>query len=407
MVLKLIEKLQPRRVSMSVPEAAPRGFSQFALDIRSFERTLYRLVASSFVLSGVAAIAKATPLDAAQIATITLIGTIAGSAGVLTTYLAWPQRPDEEQYHTILFDPVSSTKAVRICFAVSLVTIILYAVLTTERTLTLLLGAVGIYFFFRGMVTAGLATRRMESQQRLWNEIGSEGRERWIAYRQERELERIEQEKSERQLNDSTQDSLRESDRFIQKTRRDLARIKAEQKRERWRKRRESVKRFLIWLWDNSAGRLYRASIKLRERIAPGRLLTPSERSNLILEKAKREEVFGELQQEWAVDTYHKIRSGQLRSSRDEASGIEVFRDRSAPYLILNDPLSEENTRNLVDRLAFLRTEKDSLAGLSLLIEGNSPMTEQARMILEREQISFYWVARSEAAEILEERGPV
>jgi hypothetical protein len=385
---------------MPVPEGAPRGFSQFALDIRSFERTLYRLVASSFVLSGVAAIAKAAPLDAAQIATITLIGTIAGSAGVLTTYLAWPQRPDEEQYHTIMFDPASSTKAVRICFAISLVTIVLYAVLTTEPTLTLLLGAVGIYFFFRGMVTAGLATRRMESQQRFWHEIGSEGRERWIAYRKERELERIEQEKS-------LQGSLRESDRLIERARRDLARIGAELKRENWRKRRESVKRFLIWLWDKPAGRLYRASIKLRERIAPGRLLTPRERGNLIVEKAEREEVFEKLQQEWAVDTYHKIRSGQLRSSRDEASGIEVFRDRSAPYLILNDALSEENTQNLVDRLAFLRTEKDSLARLSLLIEGNSPMTEQARMILEREQISFYWVARREAAEILEERGPV
>jgi hypothetical protein len=385
---------------MPVPEGAPRGFSQFALDIRSFERTLYRLVASSFVLSGVAAIAKAAPLDAAQIATITLIGTIAGSAGVLTTYLAWPQRPDEEQYHTIMFDPASSTKAVRSCFAISLVTIVLYAVLTTEPTLTLLLGAVGIYFFFRGMVTAGLATRRMESQQRFWHEIGSEGRERWIAYRKERELERIEQEKS-------LQGSLRESDRLIERARRDLARIGAELKRENWRKRRESVKRFLIWLWDKPAGRLYRASIKLRERIAPGRLLTPRERGNLIVEKAEREEVFEKLQQEWAVDTYHKIRSGQLRSSRDEASGIEVFRDRSAPYLILNDALSEENTQNLVDRLAFLRTEKDSLARLSLLIEGNSPMTEQARMILEREQISFYWVARREAAEILEERGPV
>jgi hypothetical protein len=378
---------------MSAQETIPRGFSQFALDIRSFERTLYRLVASSFVLSGVAAIAKAAPMDAAQIAAITLIGTIAGSAGVLTTYLAWPQRPDEEQYHTIMFDPAPSTKAVRLCFAVSLVAILFYAVLTTERTLTLLLAAVGIYFFFRGMVTAGLATRQMESQQRLWSEIGSEGRERWIAYRKERELERIEREKSKRQLNDSIQDTIRDSDRFIQETRRDLARFNAEQKREKWRTRRESVKRLL---WDKSTRPLYRASIVLRERVAPGRLLTARERGDLIVDEAEREKLLKELEQEWATETHHKIRSGQMRSARDEASSIEVFRDGRAPYLVLNEPLHEENTRSLIERLAFLRTEKRGLGDLSLLIEGNNPMTEQARAILEKEKVRFYWIAFEE-----------
>jgi hypothetical protein len=128
---------------MSNKRDSQKAFYNFALEIRTFERTLYGLVASSFVLSGVAAIAKARFADPALLATITLIGTVAGCGAIMSAYFGWANRPEDEYRELVLFDAASSGTTVRVYIALSLVSLLLYATTPIQRGLPLLFVVLG------------------------------------------------------------------------------------------------------------------------------------------------------------------------------------------------------------------------------------------------------------------------
>src|SRR2546425_5124079 len=73
-------------------------FARFAQEVKSFEKTLYGLVASSFVLSGISTFVHADKFksDPGLAAVTLLVGTIGGAAGVLVTYIGWAQHPIDD-----------------------------------------------------------------------------------------------------------------------------------------------------------------------------------------------------------------------------------------------------------------------------------------------------------------------
>jgi hypothetical protein len=82
----------PRRQGAGEP---PAKFDKFAKDIKGFEKTIYRLVASSFVFSAVGAAVHAglAKTDPGIVATALLIGTVGGIGGILVTYLGAARHP--------------------------------------------------------------------------------------------------------------------------------------------------------------------------------------------------------------------------------------------------------------------------------------------------------------------------
>src|SRR5262249_49540684 len=123
-------------------------------DVRSFERTLLWLVAGSFVLSGISSFARAHAFASPQIAMVTLVGTIAGCFAVVSTYLGWPQRPDQQISETIMFDPGRKAFKVRVNFFLSLVALIAYAELPAGYDwIALACDALAMFFFFGALVT--------------------------------------------------------------------------------------------------------------------------------------------------------------------------------------------------------------------------------------------------------------
>jgi hypothetical protein len=361
-----------------------KTFARFAGEMRSFEKTLYRLVASSFVLAGVAAIAKASPLNAAQIATITLLGTISGSAGVLITYLSWPQRPDELQYETIMFDPAPLTTKVRLSFVVSVAALIGYALISWNEAISLLLGMMGIYFFFRALVTAGLSVRQMEAQERFWNGLDVAGRERWIAYRTGQLRQREESRRVFEKLVREAKEIGAEIDSNIRQTNETIEEFKRQDRRDR-------IRRILLGVHSATIGSVYRLSFRVRQWLAPGRLLTSGERVRIAREERNFKELIKEYSLKSANEYYEKIVLGQIPSSRDEHSGLGVYRDESGRRHILlkKMELTEATTKELVDSLKFLQNEDGKLSGVTLLLEGGVA-TEQARALLVNKEIEFF-----------------
>jgi hypothetical protein len=87
-----------REWHMSLETERATEFSRFAQQVKSFEKTLYGLVASSFVFSGISSIVHVGKFkEDPGIAAITLlVGTIGGVSGVLVTYVAWSRHPMNE-----------------------------------------------------------------------------------------------------------------------------------------------------------------------------------------------------------------------------------------------------------------------------------------------------------------------
>jgi hypothetical protein len=85
---------EPRTRRRDAVEPAAK-FDKFAQDIRGFERTIYRLVASSFVFSAIGAAVHAglAKSDPGIVATALLIGTVGGIGGILVTYLGAARHP--------------------------------------------------------------------------------------------------------------------------------------------------------------------------------------------------------------------------------------------------------------------------------------------------------------------------
>jgi hypothetical protein len=112
----------------------PRGIESLATEVHSFQMTLFRLVAGSFVISGVSSFMKGSEAAKSQIAITTLIGTMAGCFAVVVTYLNWPHLPDEHHSRLILFNSHTKSFKVKVAFFLSLLFFICYfQVLDTSR----------------------------------------------------------------------------------------------------------------------------------------------------------------------------------------------------------------------------------------------------------------------------------
>jgi hypothetical protein len=275
---------------MSMADPARIGFEALARDVRSFERTLLWLVAGSFVLSGVSSFARARGLAVPQIAIVTLVGTIAGCFAVVTTYLGWPQRPDQQIYETIMFDTERKAFKVRVNFFLSLIFLIAYAELPPRADwIALACDAFAIYFFFGALVTSTLAAREIDRQQNLWNRLDEAGRQSWLAHRKQL----FEANQKLRELSEENTQLLRDVRTTIDEAKKSTRALR--------RRRRLGA------AWDATAGPVYRWSVEVRHRIAPNDwLLTKGERVRRETDQVMFDKTWREFEEEWGLPC-HKL----------------------------------------------------------------------------------------------------
>jgi len=368
---------------MSTADPAHRGFEALAREVRSFERTLLWLVTGSFVLSGISSFARASAFASSKVAMVTLVGTIAGCFAVVSTHLGWPQRPEEQISETIMFDPGRKAFKVRFYFFLSLVFLIAYAELPEgSEWVALACDALAIYFFFGALVTSTLAARAIDNQQALWSRLDETGRQYWLAHRKQQ----FEADQNLRKLHEESTQLIQEIKTTIEGT-----------------KARRRAERRLRAGWDATVGRLYRWSVDLRHRIAPNDwLLTKSERAQREADELQSEKVWRELEEQWAREDYDLIRSGKMRSFRNERTGRAIFRKNGLRYMIVESDISEESARLLVEELSGFRdTNSGRLGAINLFIDAGARITEQGRITLVENGIKLYWPAdwrRDEAA---------
>jgi len=246
--------------------------------------------------------------------------------------------------------------------------------------------AASTYFFFRGMVTAGLAARQLEAQQRLWARIGEGERADWIAFRRNQI-----QSEAERKA------SLQKISREAQVIHGDMQRTLEEIRRSGKGRRRDQRKAALKKLWYATGGRTYRASITLRRRIAGDRLLTPLERAELLRNEIRRKELNEEFFGKYHADVYAGICDGKISGLRDEVSGLEIFQQGAWRYVVVHEPLNEACARGLLKGIGSLRREDGHFVHVVLLTDNVESPTRQASELLTAEGIQVAEVGKSRA----------
>jgi hypothetical protein len=284
-----------------------------------------------------------------------------------------------------MFDPGRKAFKVRVYFFLSLVFLIAYAELPEgSEWVALACDALAIYFFFGALVTSSLAARAIDKQQALWSRLDETGRQYWLAHRKQQ----FEADQNLRKLHE-------ESTQLIQQIKTTIDGTKAQRRAERRRRLRA--------VWIAIKRRLYRWSVDLRHRIAPNDwLLTKSERVQKEADELQSEKVWRELEEQWAREDYDLIRSGKMRSFRDERTGREIFRKNGLRYMIVESDISEEIARLLVEELSDFRdTNSGRLGAINLFIDAGAKITEQGRITLVENGIKLYWPVdwrRDEAA---------
>jgi hypothetical protein len=312
-----------------------------------------------------------------------LVGTIAGCVAVAGTYLSWPHRPEEEASNIIMFDSSKVSIKVRLGFVASLVALIAYAAAPAGAVLPLILNAIAMYFFFYALVTATLAAREVDRQRTRWEALDPSQRQAWIDHRAEQDKINLKL----HELAEESRSTVEEARRVVEQSRRDLRAWKNEDQR---RRRQDLVQRFYKPLKLT-----YRWSIKMRRRVGRGeRFLTQRERTNLKLEAIEGETLLDELRLKRTREAFERIQAKTLHKFRDEQTGLEFFRDGVLQYLLIETELDEKEAQNLIARLATGGVEADTkLENVTVFMDGDLAITDQARALLVERKIKFFWPA--------------
>jgi len=345
-------------------------FSKFAEDVKGFEKTIHKLVASSFVVSAISTVVYAASFksDPGLPAVALLIANIGGIAGVLVTYLASAQHPTEADLERRRFRTGPLVWRMSISFLLSAFAFFLFFYVSHEdRVASLAALPFATFFFFRGLVTGFLATHYQEAQEQEWNSLTVDERLQWL--QQERE--------DEKRLEDlqhlvrSTKSSLEASRGYV-------------------RTARQNARRAKIDAFKRRLGRIYVSSIRFRHRLGNGFLL-PSERIKLEIEDLKVGEVLKELDAGIAQEAFGKISNGEFQPYKIEGSDADFYRIQNRIFIIVREQIDKASADLILDRLKPLRDpESGKFRSLTAFMEGPFKVTAEGCDLLNAQGISIY-----------------
>src|SRR4051812_17351424 len=148
-------------------------------DIQGFEKLLTKLVASSFVFSGLTAVAQANKLtgDPASVATASALATIGGVAGALTQIIRWTHPPHEQSILALNFDARKQTGKTFAEFAGGAALFFVFFVGARGNMLWSPLAAAAASFVsFSALTRGAMIARTADLQQALWAEMSIDRR---------------------------------------------------------------------------------------------------------------------------------------------------------------------------------------------------------------------------------------
>jgi hypothetical protein len=132
----------------------------------------------------------------------------------------------------------------------------------------------------------------------------------------------------------------------------------------------------------------------VRHRIAPNWLLTRNERYKREFDELEVEKELSKVHKRLAREAYDEIKSGKMRSFRDEQTELEPFQKDAWRYMLVESDLNEESARVLIERLSGFR---DKISGrfvtMILFIEAGASVTEQGWTVLVEHGMRLYWPA--------------
>ena len=367
---------------MSAQDERPTEFSRFATEVKSFEKTLYGLVASSFVFAGISSLVKADHFkDEAGLASLTLlVGTIGGVAGVLVTYVGWSRHPLDEFGARMAFRAAGFSWQLGFTFLVSVASLyVFYDLSRGDHDASLLVLPISTFFFFRALVTGFLVAREAEAQRRMWDTMTVEQRKAWLA-----------REQRERELHEEARKLHREGQELIAKVRRNARAIQANARRRKW----EAI-------WSRAVRAIqtmHAASMNLRAALAGDALLTRSERLRRFQDKLEMERALDNLKKEIAQGIFTEIQDGTLQPLKLEGTSIEIFQSGVWRYVVIREAVDEAKARQFVDSLSRFRNPvSGKFQILQGFVEGEVEVTVQACDYLKAEGIALYRTSNWEA----------
>ena len=316
---------EPRIRRRGAVEPAAK-FDKFAQDIRGFEKTIYELVASSFVFSAIGAAVHAglAKSDPGIVATALLIGTVGGIGGILVTYLGAARHPADVVEERRRFRTAPHVWRIGASLLISIGMFFLFFYYSRfDPVLSLIALPFATYFFFRGLVTGFLDVHKLEAQEREWDLMTVD--ERLKSIRQEDEYRKNAAELGE---------LAAEGTSIIASVRRN--------RRDQLRRSRQQAR----WNFIKSKLQAFRmATIDLRHRIAGRWLLLPSEERERItagaMFKLEHNHLDQELRFNLKEDVLERIENGQLKPAKLEGFDIDLFRDGTHSYFFVRETLNE------------------------------------------------------------------
>jgi hypothetical protein len=345
-------------------KSRPTKFSEFAVKVRTFEKTLIGLVMSSFVFSAVGLIAQLKEFkdEPGFIAISELISGITGAAAILIAYIARSHHPKDEIENLMLFEGRNYAANIGFAFILSAVCLYLYYRLARAGShWCLLFLSLGCFFFFLGLVRGMFVTDMIETQRAVWYKASPEVRKEWAERKESLE---------------ETLDSVKQPIEGIEEA-----------------KRMEKKLRWLEWKYmiNNALKPISRFWWKLRYSIGGKKLLTSSERMELAETDQEIEKWLENIDPEMCQVHFEKIRAGNVRPLPLEESNIEIHEIDSWRYLLIEDSLDTEKIQEIVEILAlFKHPETEKLSSIIFILLPGSSITYNAKNLLEQAGIGIY-----------------
>lgn len=354
-------------------------FEKFAVQVQSFQKTLYTLIASSFLFSAISAVVQGSRIadDPALVALTTLFGTVAGCAAVLFTYTSWSPHPSQAFSTVMRFDPKSYRLAIFLQFGLSLLGMYLYYVSArTGAAIALVAVSAGSFFFFQALVTSALVAKRIEEQKDTWQGLTMEQRELWITSERERRIKEIKEAQEIRELIQSSRETINKAAQLSNDIRKEV---------------KESDRQRSVEKIHKLIAKIHGLTIRVRTSVAGERLLTSSERSAEARRALEFAEVWKNLRAEWAKETYEAIEQRKIMPIQLEGTDFEVFQRGVWFIALVPGELTKTTAKSTFENLEKVKSE--SLipnAELMIFLGETAKVTAEGRRVLTERNVDGY-----------------
>ena len=357
-------------------------FDQFVGSMKSFERKLFALVASSFVFSTVAALAERGQFGIDFQTLTALVAGIMGVAGVLTQYLRNLMNARLQTDELLRMKPPKSQAATGLGFFIAALSLCgFYYLARNAEQICLLLLSIGIFVFFSSLSKCYLTIQAFEQQAAIWKSMTPAQQDEWRERERQYLLRKFQIEEQQREAGEKVREIIRDAERVHQDVQKTIRQTR--EQRAAWRREKRQEK------WKRFRKKFYEATIRLRRRMAGDKLLTHSELADEVIRKAQADEVFAQAMENYHLDEFVSLLKEGIPPKVLEASLLKYYTaDRVAyvsHYLVVDGDgeFNAQMAANYVKKLEPLRpSPTEKFREIRLVLKPATVVSFEAEKIL-------------------------